>query len=78
MSPRWPQARIALVAQEGAWSIIQKVRRSMEASDAPSYLIGEATDALLHAGREGTAAVAASWVSTEPDPAIAELLEELI
>lgn len=47
---------------DSAWTIIQRVRREMRESGAPEHLVGEATDAMLLAGHEGTQAVAERWL----------------
>ena len=78
MTVRWPAARVTLAPGEGAGSILTKVRQALKDSGAPPWLVGEATDDILLAGREGTANVAARWVRTGPPTDIDALLEELI
>lgn len=57
---------------DSAWTIIQRVRRTMREAGTPEYLVGEATDAMLLAGHEGTQAVADRWLHNT------QQLEELL
>lgn len=73
-SSRHPEVHVTLPPTADAWTIIQAVRRGMEAHGLNP---GQATSELLHAGKEGTFTVASRLVSVNKQDTAAILAELL-